>query len=190
MKPIDQEYFDNYCQRDQPYNQCWEEHTAVNTLFRDWPYLGGQVTDMIVLGTADSSILRKLEQLVPSVRGCEIYKPIIPKHDLDSCKVANEDMRKFVWDSVKHFARTDLIFTNALVYLEEDEMTDFLYRCRQLSKFMHHASSVQELAAPDPYRTTLKPERWWYERFWEAGWILTDFPYMWVNPDRLRSKNG
>jgi len=88
-------------------------------------------------------------------------------------------MRTYIPDCVRHNDRSDLIFSNSLVYLKPNEVPRLLEQCRRLCHYFHYMSSTSESYEPgDGYRVTLRPRRWWRERFLDAGFRPTRSPYL------------
>jgi hypothetical protein len=177
---VEKSYFENYCQAGS-YAQNYLFYSGIEHCIHIVDQLGLRIDSVMVLGTATGEVLRDFERawgLRPS--GCEIsrwaHRRIPPELRRS---IACADMRRYVPECSARGLRVDLIFSNSLVYLEAREVTDFLVQCRALCRYFHFLSSTTEAFEPsDTHRRTLRPRRWWRERFVEAGFAPTRSPYL------------
>jgi hypothetical protein len=177
---VEKSYFENYCQAGS-YASNYLFYSGIEHCIYIVDQLGLRVDSVMVLGTATGEVLPHFERAW-GVRpvGCEISHWAhrrIPAHFRKG--IARADMRDYVPRCAARGVRADLIFSNSLVYLDEPEVTEFLTRCRALCRYFHFLSSTSESFEPsDSHRRTLRPRRWWRERFIEAGFAPTRSPYL------------
>jgi len=177
---VEKSYFENYCQAG-AYASNYLLYSGIEHCIYIVDHLGLRVDSVVVLGTATGEVLRHFERawgIRP--RGCEIsrwaHRRIPPQN---RAQVACADMRRYVPALLARGERVDLIFSNSLVYLEADEVGRFLAQCRTLGRYFHFLSSTSESYEPsDRHRRTLRPRRWWRERFVEAGFAPTRSPFL------------
>jgi hypothetical protein len=177
---VEKSYFENYCQAGS-YAHNYLFYSGIEHCIHIVDQLGLRIDSVMVLGAATGEVLRDFERawgIRP--QGCEIsrwaHRRIPP--ELRS-SIACADMRRYVPECAARGRRVDLIFSNSLVYLEAREVTDFLKQCRELCRYFHFLSSTSESFEPsDTHRRTLRPRRWWRERFVDAGFAPTRSPYL------------
>ncbi len=178
---MDETYFRDYCGYGS-YDENWQFHSGAPHCTSIMRRLGVEVSSAVVLGAATGRVLEHFEQTW-GVRpwGCEISRwahARIPGRFRR--RIRCEDMRDYVPRELARGRRHDLLFTNSLVYLQEHEVEDFAAACARLASWMHFYSSTSEDYEPgDRYRVTLRPRRWWRERFRAAGFAPTRSPYVW-----------
>jgi len=174
---VNEEYFSNYCERGIPYEKCWKDHSGFLDCVTSINKLGikQEIHTVLVLGSADSSILDAFEQAHFLPDGIEIYSSIAPKSDP---RVRIGDFLREVPEVFRDRIVYDLIFSNSLLYLEQNQIIPFLGFCSQLSPYFHYSSSVAENPAPDACRKILISQTNWDELFELAGWDQTSEPYL------------
>jgi hypothetical protein len=174
---MEQIYFKNYCERGQAYADCWREHSGIDDLLYTIKKLKlkKHIHTILVLGSADSSILDALEAESFVADGIELIPEIVPRKDT---RVRVGNFLKIVPQMFKEGYVFDLIFSNSLVYLDWHRIVPFLGFCSHMSPYFHFTSSTTEHAAKDTYRKTLQPQEQWDRKFMEAGWSGMSLPYL------------
>jgi len=174
---MEQEYFQNYCDRGQHYSKCWQEHSGYLDCLMSIEKLNlkKQIHTVLVLGSADSSILDAFEKASFVPDGIELFGPIVPKRDT---RVTHGDFLNEVPDLFRSGVIYDLIFANSLVYLKQPQLIPFLGFCAHMAPYFHSSSSVTGHEATDPWRRITMPQEWWNEIFNLAGWNQTSEPYL------------
>ena len=177
---MDKSYFENYCQAGS-YASNYLFYSGIEHCIYIVDQLGLRIDSVMVLGAATGEVLQHFERAW-GIRpvGCEIsrwaHRRIPPAF---RASIACADMRRYVPECAAGGVRADLIFSNSLVYLEASEVPEFLAHCRELCRYFHFLSSTSESFEPsDTHRRTLRPRRWWRERFVEAGFAPTRSPYL------------
>lgn len=173
---MEPEYFKNYCERG-AYADHWEQHSGFQDCITaiDKLKLKDGIHTIRVLGSADSNILDAFEREHFIADGIEICPDIVPTGDP---RVTIGDM---LFELPRLFSEQyccDLLFSNSLVYLEQDQIVPFLGLCSHVAPYFHYSCSTTECPAPDPWRKTLMPQTWWNEMFQLAGWEQTAEPFM------------
>ena len=177
---MEKSYFENYCQAGS-YAANYLFYSGIEHCVYIVDQLGLKVDSVMVLGAATGEVLQHFERAwgIRAV-GCEISRWAqrrIPPRFRGS--IACADMRQYVPECAASGVRADLIFSNSLVYLDAYEVPGFLAQCRELCRYFHFLSSTSESFEPsDTHRRTLRPRRWWRERFIEAGFAPTRSPYL------------
>lgn len=173
---MNEEYFRNYCERGKPYSECWRDHSGFDDcIFAiDKLKIKPEIHTVLVLGSADSSILNAFETEGYVAEGIEKFSAIV-----------HPDPRVYVQDFMLEVPKLfrdglvyDLIFANSLVYLDQHQVIPFLGFCAHFTPYFHCSSSVKGNAAPDPYRNLLKTQKWWDNTFGIAGWNQTKVPFL------------
>jgi len=177
---VDRAYFERYCGAGS-YAENYRYYSGIDHCLYIVDHFGLQIRSVQVLGAATGHVLRDLRRALHlRPRGCEIshwaHRQIDPR---DRAQIARADMRSYVPQCVRRGEHCDLIFSNSLVYLKAREIPKFLEHCRRLGRYFHFMSSTSEAYEPgDHYRVTLRPRRWWRDRFVEAGFAPTRSPYL------------
>ena len=178
---MDRAYFEDYCGHGR-YEEQYLFHSRVEHCIEIVERFGIQVDSVLVLGTATGKVLRHFEQAW-GVRpyGCEIsrwaHAHIEPRYRR---RIRCADMRRYAPDLAHGRRVFDLIFSNALVYLEREEIPPFLSLCSRICGHFHFWSSTSEDYEPgDTYRVTLAPKKWWRAAFRANGFSGTRSPYLW-----------
>lgn len=189
QREIDSEYFRSYAGSNENYEDVFREFSRVDEcldLFRG--DLFDEIQSVCVLGSATGSVLQELQDhFQVEIAGCEISRWAFAKTPLPLRRfVCNQDMREFIWQSVVDGRRYDLVFTNSLVYLPEEEIPPFLNQLGRVAKFVHFHSSFRGACCPDPYRATLRSYAWWNQEFAKAGFSSKskrseNARYLWEN---------
>ena len=177
---MDRAYFERYCQG-APYRETYLLHSGIEHCVHIVEHLGLNVRSVMVLGAATGEVLRHFERawgILPL--GCEISRwahARIPTRYRR--RIACQDMRRYLPRRNGGGTRVDLVFSNSLVYLPEKDIPDVLTACREIGGYFHFLSSTTEdYEANDAYRVTLRPRRWWRQRFIDAGFAPTRSPYL------------
>jgi hypothetical protein len=178
---LDRAYFEDYCGRGS-YDACYLEHSGVDRCIDLCDRRGLRIESVLVLRAATGRVLSHFEQAW-GVRpwGCEIsrwaHARIAARYRR---RIRRADMRRYVRDLEARGRHFDLLFTNALVYLEAAEIPDFLARCSRVCRWLHFYSSTSEDFEPkDAYRVTLRPRAWWRGAFLRGGFVPTRSRYLW-----------
>jgi hypothetical protein len=183
---IDAAYFRDYCGRG-PYDENYLYHSRVDHCIAIADRLGIEVRSVLVLGAATGRVLAHFEEAW-GVRphGCEVSAwahARIPARYRK--RIERSDMRRYVRDRLRRRRTSDLLFTNALVYLEAREIDGFLGRCSRISGHLHFwSSTTEDRERGDRYRVTTRSKRWWRERFTRSGFSPTRSPYLWRSDRR------
>jgi hypothetical protein len=177
---MDADYFTNYCGYG-PYSENYLFHSGIEHCISIFRRLDLRVESVVVLGAATGEVLKHFEDRWGSrPYGCEISEwahERIPARFRR--RVRRADMRDYVPELLAAGKYFDLIFSNSLVYLEEEEIPGFLEQCSRLAGHFHFFSSTSEdYEAGDRYRTTLKSAAWWKDAFLKAGFSATRSPYV------------
>jgi hypothetical protein len=189
---MDQTYFEDYCGYGS-YDENYLFHSRVEHCIEIVDRFGIEVRSVLVLGAATGQVLHHFEDawgLRP--QGCEIsrwaHRRIEPRKRR---RIRCGDMRRYVPELARKRRRFDLIFSNALVYLQLPEIPGFLAVCSQIGRHFHFWSSTSEDHEPgDSYRVTLASKRWWSEAFRASGFSRTRSPYLWRSDLLARSQPG
>ena len=174
-------YFRRYCGRG-PYDEIWLEHSGAANCVATLRRMRARVVSLLVLGTATGQVLAHFEnELGVRAHGCEIsawaHARIPARHRR---RVERADLRRYLPRLARAGHRFDLIFCNALVYLEPREVPAVLEAASRIGAYFHFYSSTSEDHEPgDRQRVTLRPRAWWRARFLEAGWVPTRSRYLW-----------
>ncbi len=172
--PIDEAFFRDYAGTGQSYARVWRDHCYFDEccdLFTEGTAGLRRPRSICVLGAATGQICRAFHRrLGVKPYGCETSvwaHGRIPEEYRARIQLA--DMRDYV-ASVANAGRVfDLVFTNSLIYLPEQEILPFLRKLARCSRWVHFHSSFQGSACPDAWRQTLKSFKWWNEIFERAG---------------------
>jgi len=183
---MDRAYFEDYCGSG-PYHENYLLYSRVEHCIEIVDRFGIEVRSVLVLGAATGQVLHHFEDAW-GVRphGCEIshwaHRRIEPRRRR---RIRCADMRRYVPELARRHRCFDLIFSNALVYLQRREIPGFLAHCSRIGRYFHFWSSTSEDHEPgDTYRVTLAPRSWWSETFRASGFSRTRSPYLWRS-DRL-----
>jgi len=177
---MDKAYFENYCKAG-PYGESYALYSGIEHCISIVERFRLRVGSVMVLGAATGEVLRDFDhawRIRPI--GCEISRWAhgrIPARYRAS--IARADLRHYLRDCARRDVRTDLIFSNSLVYIDPAEVPQVLAHCRSIGRYLHFLSSTSEDFEPhDDYRKTLRPRAWWRERFIEAGFAPTRSRYL------------
>jgi len=143
------------------------------------------IKNVLVLGSATGEILGDFKKSGLEPFGVEVneYAYNLTHPDYKK-RVFNMDMRQYIPSLAQQGVKFDLIFSNSLVYLNENEIGPFLKLCSHVSRYFHFYCSFVGNAANDPYRQTLKTYAWWDNLFNENGFKRTPWSlYMWEKYD-------
>ena len=185
---MEAEYFKNYCGYG-PYDANYLFHSGIKHCTQLVDRMDLRVRSIAVLGAATGRVLEHFDAAW-GIRpwGCEISSwahERIPGRYRRRIRCA--DMRDYLKELESRGREFDLIFSNALVYLEASEVEPFLARCARLSRHFHFWSSTSEdYERGDRRRVTLRPRAWWRERFLVAGFVPTRSRYLWRSARRSR----
>jgi hypothetical protein len=174
-------YFTSYCGRG-PYEEIWLDHSGAANCVATLRRMRARVGSLLVLGTATGQVLAHFErELGVRPHGCEIsawaHARIPARH---RSRVERADLRRFVPRLARAERHFDLIFCNALIYLEPRDLPAVLEAASRIGAWFHCYSSTSEDHEPgDRDRVTLRPRAWWRARFLEAGWVPTRSRYLW-----------
>jgi len=176
-------YFEDYCGHGR-YEGHYLDLSRVEHCIEIVGRFGIQVNSVLVLGTATGQVLRHFEEAW-GVRpyGCEIsrwaHTRITPRYRRH---IRCADMRRYVPTLVREGRVFDLIFSNALVYLDREEIPLLLSLCSRVCCYFHFWSSTNEDYEPgDTHRVTLAPKKWWGTAFRANGFSATRSPYLWYS---------
>lgn len=174
-------YFESYCGRG-PYDAIWHEHSGAVNCVATLRRMRARVGSLLVLGTATGQVLTHFEdELGVRPHGCEISAwahARIPARQRR--RVERADLRRYLPRLARAGRRFDLIFCNALIYLEARDVPAVLETASRVGTYFHFYSSTSEDHEPgDRHRVTLRPRAWWRARFHEAGWAPTRSRYLW-----------
>lgn len=178
---MNREYFQRYCGRGR-YADLWLEHSGAANCVATLRRTREPVGSVVVLGTATGEVLAYLERALGArAVGCELsrwaHARIPPRYHR---RVARADLRRFVPRLARSGARFDLVFSNALVYVEARDVAAVLADCARVARLFHFYSSTTEDHEPgDRWRRTLRPRSWWRAQFRANGWTPTRSPYLW-----------
>jgi len=188
---VNARYFTRYCGRG-PYDEIWLEHSGAANCVATLRRMRTRVGSLVVLGTATGQVLAHFEkELGVRAHGCEIsawaHARIPARH---RSRVERADLRRYLPRLARAGRRFDLIFCNALIYLEPREVPAVLEAASGIAAYFHFYSSTSEDHEPgDSQRVTLQPRAWWRARFLAAGWAPTRSRYLWRSA-RARSVPG
>lgn len=190
-KPIDKDYFLKYVDSGIDYRKSWFNHTSVYDCITLMKAFGGKFPrNICVLGAATGEVLKAFSaHLKVRPFGCEInmwaYNRI---NKLYRKRIKNQCMTKYLKTIVENGQGFDLVFSNSLIYLDEEQIDVVLSYLRESAAFVHFHSSFEEDACKvDEYRVMLKPEEWWEEKFDKAGFKMVYLEswkgktYLWQN---------
>ncbi len=178
---VNADYFTRYCGRG-PYEAIWLDHSGAANCVATLRRMRVPVGSLVVLGTATGQVLDHFQrELGVRARGCEIsrwaHARIPARHRR---RVERADLRRYLPRLVREGIQVELIFCNALVYLDARDVPGVLASASQVASYFHCYSSTSEDHEPgDRARVTLRPRRWWRERFLAAGWRPTRSRYLW-----------
>lgn len=182
-KLIDKEYFTNYADTGKHYREVWKDHTRIE-LFLDIAKKYN-FKHVLVLGSATGEILHILDDADLSAMGVEKNKWAMDHSSWDHA-VFDADMTVFV-SALKEYS-FDIMFSNSLAYLKEEQIAPFLKECAKKTKYFFFVTSLGE-PLPDEYREITKPYSWWVDMFLENGYERASPPYLWKVVD-FESKIG
>ena len=177
-------YFQRYCGRG-PYGEVWLDHSGAANCVASLRRMRVPVGSLLVLGTATGEVLDHFaRELGVWAHGCELstwaHARIPGRHRR---RVERADLRRYLPRLARAGRRFELIFCNALVYLEARDLPGVLASARQVGSWFHFYSSTSEDHEPgDRDRVLLRPRAWWRERFLAAGWQPTRSRYLWRSP--------
>lgn len=171
---IDEGFFKNYAGSGKPYNKVWRQYCYFDeccALFKskDAP----QLKSICVLGAATGQVVEGFSKKFDAkIYGCEIsgWAHSQINQTLRS-RIKLMDMRRYIKEMHLKKKVFDLTFSNSLIYLEEKHIPLFLKKLSKVTKYLHVKSSTQGAMCPDPYRKTLKPYKWWLNKYAEAGFV-------------------
>lgn len=176
-KLIDKAFFENYASTGKHYNEIWRSYTGFN-IFKEYLKDYPEWKFCLVLGSATGKILEALDKecnIQPT--GMEISEYAFN----ESLKYADEyvlfhgDIRELI-TSMPY--GVDVIYSNSLMYLPEEDIVPFLKECPQVGKYFFWYGSMQGFSVEDSYRVTLQPYEWWNEQFEKAGFVQVK-RYLW-----------
>ena len=183
---VDKAYFTDYCGYGS-YDENYLFHSGVEHCISIVDHFGMRVRSVLVLGTATGKVLTHFDEAWGTRPwGCEIsrwaHARIAARYRR---RVRRADMRRYVPELVRRRKSFDLVFSNSLVYLERDEVPPFLDLCSRICDHFHFLSSTSgDCEKGDPYRSTLRPRRWWRSTFTANGFRPTRSPYLWRSSRR------
>lgn len=178
---MDEAYFQDYCGYGS-YDSQYLFHSGIQHCMEVIERYSLEVRSVMVLGAATGQVLGHFEAELDVVpQGCELSPwahARIPERYRGRIQLA--DMRSYVPAMRARGQRFDLCFTNALIYLQEDDIAPLLADVAATCRYLHLASSTSEYFEPgDRYITVLKPRAWWRQRLLEAGMRPTRSRYLW-----------
>lgn len=181
IRAVNAEYFERYCGR-APYAEIWLDHSGAANCVATLRRTRTPVTSLLVLGAATGEVLAYFEaELGVRAHGCEISawaQARIPARRRR--RVERADLRRYLPRLARAGRRFDLIFCNALVYLEPRDVPAALAAASRVGEYFHFYSSTSEDHEPgDDQRVTLRPRSWWRARFLAAGFAPTRSRYLW-----------
>jgi len=182
---VNAHYFRDYCGRG-PYEEIWLDHSGAENCVATLRRMRVPVASLVVLGTATGQVLDHFaRELGVRAHGCEIsawaHARIPARHRR---RVERADMRRYLPRLARAGRSFELIFCNALIYLEPGDVPAVLDSARRVGRWFHFYSSTSEDHEPgDGARVTLRPRAWWRERFLAAGWRPTRSRYLWRSGD-------
>jgi len=169
---IDEGFFRRYAGSGEPYWRNWllysHPEDCVAWVLEQPP---GAVRSVWVLGAATGQVLRYLDRrLGVKPWGCEVsrwaWERIPPEYRRRvRCASMTDEVRRWI-------ARRrvfDLAYSNSLIYLDRDELADFLPRLVLAARHLYFRSSVRGACCPDPHRKTLESWAWWERQLEAAG---------------------
>jgi hypothetical protein len=165
---FNQSYFQKYAGRTKAYDEIFLEHSAVDQCLDLFDLKNSPLLKSIcVLGAATGRVLEYIfERSKIIASGCELspwaFEQIPQKFQSE---IELMDMRHYV----KQMPQVDLVFTNALMYLNESDLMPLLKQIGTHTQFIHFHGSFYGDSCPDPYRKILKSLAWWKARFIMAG---------------------
>jgi hypothetical protein len=183
---VNKAYFKSYCGYG-PYDENYLSHSGIEHCVSILRRYRIRVDSVLVLGAATGKVLAHFDDAF-GVRpyGCELGRWAhrhIPARYRD--RVQCTDMRRYVPRLVQSQRSFDVLFTNALVYLEATEIPHFVEACSHICGHLHFWSSTSEAYEEgDHYRVTLRPRKWWNRAFRAAGFSPTRSPYLWRSTRR------
>ena len=174
-------YFRRYCGR-APYEEIWLDHSGAGNCVATLRRMRVPVTSLAVLGAATGQVLAHFEaELGVRAHGCEISAwahARIPARDRR--RVERADLRHYLPRLARAGRTFDLIFCNALIYLEPRDLSAALEASSRVGAYFHFYSSTSEDHEPgDDQRVTLRPRAWWRAKFLASGWAPTRSRYLW-----------
>ena len=173
VRPIDRFYFEgNYGDSGRPYRAVRKYFSSSQECIGLFAMCQApKLRKICILGTATGEVLDDFyRQFGVKPWGCEIsqwaYKqtPSALK-----ARVRRMPMEEYIPLMEEKGQKFDLVFTCALMYLEENQVRSFLKRLATLTVYLHFEGSYLGRACRDPYRKTLQTEQWWQEQFEAAG---------------------
>lgn len=177
---MERAYFLDYCGRG-PYAELYREHSGVANCIATLRRTRTRVRSLLVLGAATGEVLADFEaSLHVRAHGCELSRwahARIPARYRR--RIARGDLRAYVPALARADRRFDLVFCNALIYLEPHDIAPVLAAASRVARWFHFYSSTSESYEPgDRWRVTLRPRAWWRAQFRAHGWAPTRSPYL------------
>jgi hypothetical protein len=183
---VDKDYFTNYCGYGS-YDENYLFHSGIEHCISILRRHHIPVVSVLVLGAATGKVLTHFDEAF-GVRayGCEItpwaHRQIPARYRR---RIRCADMRRYVPGLVQRRQTFDVLFSNALVYLQEKEIPCFVDLCSRICGRLHFWSSTcEDYEEGDRYRVTLRPRDWWAETFRAGGFSRTRSPYLWRSNQR------
>ncbi len=179
-------YFENYCGYG-PYDENYLFHSGIEHCVSILRRYRVPVNSVLVLGAATGKVLAHFEDAF-RVRphGCELSRWAhgrIPARYRS--RIRCSDMRHYLPQLLRRGRSFDVLFTNALVYLEPQELPGYVGQCSRVAGYLHFWSSTSECYEKgDGERVTLRPRNWWSELFQSQGFAPTRSPYLWRSEQR------
>jgi hypothetical protein len=180
-RALKRSYFESYCGYG-PYDEDYRYHSGIDHCISIVDHFGIPVRSVLVLGAATGRVLEDFDA-VWDLRpyGCELSRwahARIPARYRR--RIERADLRRYVRTLDRAGRRFDLCFSNALVYVEADEIPELLAACARIAGHFHFWSSTSEdHEAGDRWRVTTRSRKWWRRRFAQAGFEPTRSPYLW-----------
>ena len=179
-------YFTDYC-GDGPYDENYLFYSRVEHCVSIVERFGIDVHSVLVLGAATGKVLAHFDEAWRvRAHGCEISRwahARIPARYRR--RIQRADMCRYVPAFVRKRKTFDLLFSNSLVYLEENDIPSFVDLCSRICGYFHFWSSTSEdCEKADSYRVTLRSNTWWSATFKANGFSRTRSRYLWRSTRR------
>lgn len=167
-KQIDMDYFNHYGGYRNAYKDCWHLYSYADRCVDTQRKLRLKVRKLCILGIASGEVAQHfIKRDKYEIYGCENFVPMyvrIPDFLLNDSKILLADMRAYVQD----MPDVDLIFSNSLVYLDEEDVIPTLVNAALRTKYFYF--SAPSIKQPDKYRVINRSRGWWDRQFKKAGY--------------------
>lgn len=186
-----EEHFLNYGGEGRSYRQIWKQYNSVDDCVKIFSQIDQvKIESAVVLGAAMGDILRFFHSTWGTLpHGCELsewaYRQIPHPYRR---RIKNQDMRQYVKEFQK---KVDVVYANSFTYLNEEDIPPVLSECARIGRFLFVDLSYSEcFEENDPFRKTLKPLRWWKDKFREAGFVpFKRYRKLWQSVSRISPKD-